>query len=78
QATTQGQSSTQGQTTTQGQNPTQGQTTTQGAPQSAVTNANGGGNCAGDWAQCGGQGFNGPTCCTKGKCLKINEYYSQC
>ncbi|ORX58584.1 hypothetical protein BCR36DRAFT_580185 [Piromyces finnis] len=36
------------------------------------------GNCAGPWAQCGGQGFNGPTCCQQGSCKKINEYYSQC
>ncbi|OUM66099.1 carbohydrate-binding module family 1 protein [Piromyces sp. E2] len=43
------------------------------APQTAI-----GGNCAGLWAQCGGQGFNGPTCCNQGTCKKINDYYSQC
>jgi len=37
-----------------------------------------GGNCAGAWAQCGGQGFNGPKCCSQGTCKVINEYYSQC
>jgi len=30
------------------------------------------------WAQCGGQGFNGPTCCSQGTCQKINDYYSHC
>jgi len=43
----------------------------------AVSNNNGS-NCAGDWAQCGGINFKGPTCCQKGGCLKINEFYSQC
>ena len=36
-------------------------------------------NCASKWAQCGGQGFNGPTCCESGStCRKLNDYYSQC
>jgi hypothetical protein len=36
-------------------------------------------NCASKWAQCGGQGFNGPTCCQSGStCIKLNDYYSQC
>ncbi|OUM59064.1 carbohydrate-binding module family 1 protein [Piromyces sp. E2] len=36
-------------------------------------------NCANKWAQCGGQNFNGPTCCQSGStCRKLNEYYSQC
>ena len=36
-------------------------------------------NCAAKWAQCGGQGFNGPTCCQSGStCREINQYYSQC
>ncbi|ORX77422.1 hypothetical protein BCR32DRAFT_328934 [Anaeromyces robustus] len=35
--------------------------------------------CARKWEQCGGQGFNGPTCCESGSsCQRINEYYSQC
>jgi len=35
--------------------------------------------CANKWAQCGGVGFNGPTCCQSGStCRKLNEYYSQC
>ena len=36
-------------------------------------------NCADKWAQCGGIGFNGPTCCKSGStCQQINQYYSQC
>jgi xyloglucan-specific endo-beta-1,4-glucanase len=38
----------------------------------------GGGNCAAQWAQCGGQGWTGPTCCTAGKCTVSNQWYSQC
>ncbi len=57
----------------QGQNPAQGQN--QASPQSNSTPNS---NCAGEWAQCGGQGFNGPTCCSKGTCVEINQYYSQC
>jgi len=35
--------------------------------------------CASKWAQCGGTGFKGPTCCQSGTtCRKLNEYYSQC
>ena len=35
--------------------------------------------CAGKWAQCGGVGFNGPTCCESGlTCKEISQYYSQC
>jgi len=41
-------------------------------------NNNGGGNCAPPWAQCGGNGFNGPTCCREGRCVKMNDWYSQC
>jgi len=36
-------------------------------------------NCAKKWAQCGGVGFNGPTCCESGSvCKELNNYYSQC
>ena len=35
-------------------------------------------NCAARWAQCGGQGFNGPKCCSQGNCKAVNQYYSQC
>jgi len=35
--------------------------------------------CAGKWAQCGGVGFNGPTCCEPGtSCHVLSEHYSQC
>jgi len=35
--------------------------------------------CAEKWAQCGGVGFSGPTCCKSGStCHEINKYYSQC
>jgi hypothetical protein len=50
-----------------------------GQPQNAAAAGNGGGaNCAGQWAQCGGAGYNGPTCCSQGTCKQINQYYSQC
>ncbi|OUM58344.1 carbohydrate-binding module family 1 protein [Piromyces sp. E2] len=35
--------------------------------------------CAPKWAQCGGQDYNGPTCCQSGStCHEYNKYYSQC
>ncbi|KAM5356857.1 hypothetical protein ACJ41O_003503 [Fusarium nematophilum] len=30
------------------------------------------------YGQCGGQGYTGPTACAKGKCVKANDWYSQC
>ncbi|KAK6855100.1 exoglucanase type C [Apiospora arundinis] len=36
------------------------------------------GNCASLYAQCGGNGYTGPTCCSSGTCKKSNDYYSQC
>jgi len=39
----------------------------------------GGSNCAAKWGQCGGQGYNGPTCCQSGSsCQFVNNWYSQC
>ncbi|KAK4657550.1 hypothetical protein QC762_213730 [Podospora pseudocomata] len=39
----------------------------------------GGSNCAARWGQCGGQGWNGPTCCESGTtCRSSNQWYSQC
>jgi len=36
-------------------------------------------NCASKYAQCGGVGFNGPTCCQSGStCHEVNKYYTQC
>ena len=34
--------------------------------------------CAAKYAQCGGIGYNGPTCCQSGTCQKLSDYYSQC
>jgi hypothetical protein len=35
--------------------------------------------CAGAWDQCGGDGYQGPTCCPDGfKCITFSNYYSQC
>lgn len=35
--------------------------------------------CAQQWAQCGGNGWSGATCCASGNtCVKQNDYYSQC
>jgi len=37
------------------------------------------GSCAKKWEQCGGVGFNGPTCCESGStCHEYGKYYSQC
>ncbi|KAM0322252.1 hypothetical protein ACHAQA_009540 [Verticillium albo-atrum] len=37
-----------------------------------------GATCAAAWAQCGGQGWTGPTCCSKGTCKVSSQWYSQC
>lgn len=34
--------------------------------------------CAAKYAQCGGQGFTGPTCCSGSTCVVSNQWYSQC
>lgn len=35
--------------------------------------------CSARWGQCGGQGYAGTTCCQTGaKCVKVNQWYSQC
>ncbi|ROT43659.1 1,4-beta cellobiohydrolase [Sodiomyces alkalinus F11] len=36
------------------------------------------GSCSAMWGQCGGQGWNGPTCCSQGTCSEQNPWYSQC
>ncbi|EAQ85366.1 hypothetical protein CHGG_09380 [Chaetomium globosum CBS 148.51] len=41
-------------------------------------NTNPGTACAPMWAQCGGSGYSGPTCCSAGTCKVSNEWYSQC
>ncbi|KAJ3044823.1 hypothetical protein HDV00_000700 [Rhizophlyctis rosea] len=55
---------------------TGGQTTTRA---STTNGGSSGGSCAAKYAQCGGQGFTGPTCCQSGStCKSSNQYYSQC
>ncbi|OBT70253.1 hypothetical protein VE03_00028 [Pseudogymnoascus sp. 23342-1-I1] len=53
-----------------------------GASVSASTCPSGGtGSGAANWAQCGGQGFAGPTCCVGAPewlCFYANLYHSQC
>ncbi|KAM0286399.1 hypothetical protein ACHAQH_000825 [Verticillium albo-atrum] len=36
------------------------------------------GSCAALYGQCGGQGWNGATCCSSGSCKAANQWYSQC
>jgi cellulase len=53
-------------------------TTLAKAPKPAATSASNG-KVAQKYAQCGGQGFSGPTACASGsKCVVQNPYYSQC
>jgi len=35
-------------------------------------------NCVPLYGQCGGQNYNGATCCKEGKCTVMNPWYSQC
>ncbi|KAG8907363.1 hypothetical protein FRC01_007715 [Tulasnella sp. 417] len=54
-------------------------TTTGGNPPQTTTQGSGGGSCAAKYGQCGGQGYNGPTCCQSGStCKYSNQWYSQC
>ncbi|KAK3987470.1 hypothetical protein QBC44DRAFT_400110, partial [Cladorrhinum sp. PSN332] len=55
-------------------------TTSVVTPQPTTNPGNGGGgNCAAKWGQCGGQGWNGATCCQSGStCRSQNQWYSQC
>ncbi|PVH71378.1 carbohydrate-binding module family 1 protein [Cadophora sp. DSE1049] len=66
--------------------PTNPNTTTQ-APTSTVSHTtmtttqatqSSGGSCSNLYGQCGGIGYNGPTCCSSGTCKFSNDYYSQC
>jgi len=34
--------------------------------------------CSSIWNQCGGKGYTGPTCCSEGSCVEVNEFFSQC
>jgi hypothetical protein len=49
---------------------------TQSAPSSTSTAPSP--SCASLWGQCGGQGWNGPLCCSQGTCKFSNTWYSQC
>ncbi|UKZ55831.1 hypothetical protein TrVGV298_009655 [Trichoderma virens] len=51
-----------------------GPTTTTSAAGSGPT----GGGCSALYGQCGGIGWQGPTCCSSGTCKVGNAYYSQC
>lgn len=48
----------------------------------AATPTSGSGGASGDsvplYGRCGGQGYTGPTQCAAGKCVKMNDWYSQC
>ncbi|GKT43546.1 putative endo-beta-1,4-glucanase D [Colletotrichum spaethianum] len=37
-----------------------------------------GSKCSSFYGQCGGKGFTGSTCCSRGSCKVVNEWYSQC
>ncbi len=44
-----------------------------------TSNINDDSKCAGKYAQCGGEGFTGTTCCKSGlTCHRISRYFSQC
>ena len=58
--------------TTQGNPPV---SSTSSAPPTSSTASPG---CSMMWEQCGGNGWNGPTCCSAGTCKFSNEWYSQC
>ncbi|KAL2127714.1 hypothetical protein VTI74DRAFT_10286 [Chaetomium olivicolor] len=54
-------------------------TSTSTSSAAATTSASTGGPKAGHWSQCGGNGYTGPTECeAPWKCVKQNDWYSQC
>jgi len=57
-------------------------TTTTTTTASTTTTTGGsttGGKCVAAWKKCGGQNYNGPTCCEAGFVCKVqNKWYSQC
>nr|ADZ99359.1 endo-1,4-beta-xylanase A [Phialophora sp. CGMCC 3328] len=60
-----------------------GSSTTSGAPPTQPTTPStgggGGSSCGATYSQCGGQGWNGATCCQSGStCQASNNWYSQC
>ncbi|KAK8054778.1 Alpha-L-arabinofuranosidase axhA-1 [Apiospora rasikravindrae] len=58
--------------------PAPGATTTAGGSNPPSNTGSPGGSCASLYAQCGGNGYSGPSCCSQGKCTVANEWYSQC
>jgi endo-1,4-beta-xylanase len=49
------------------------------AAHTTTTGGGSSGSCAAHWAQCGGEGYSGPTCCVSGTtCQYSNAWYSQC
>ncbi|PTB37969.1 uncharacterized protein TrAFT101_011923 [Trichoderma asperellum] len=49
-----------------------------GTPTSSAPSSGPTGSCSALYGQCGGIGWNGPTCCSSGTCKVGNSYYSQC
>lgn len=43
-----------------------------------AASSTGTGTCSALYGQCGGIGWQGPTCCASGTCKAANDYYSQC
>jgi endo-1,4-beta-xylanase len=54
-----------------------GTTTSVSTPVTTPTSSPGG-TCASLYAQCGGTGYTGSTCCASGSCKYSNAWYSQC
>ena len=65
-------------TTTAGGGGGGGATTTTRAPAPTTTANIPEPNCQALYAQCGGSGWTGATCCSQGTCKVSNEWYSQC
>ena len=53
-------------------------TATSSAPATTSTTPATGSDCASMYAQCGGEGWTGATCCSSGTCQVTSSYYSQC
>jgi endo-1,4-beta-xylanase len=56
---------------------TQGQPPASSQPTSQPTNGPSP-SCSALWGQCGGEGWQGPKCCSSGTCKASNQWYSQC
>lgn len=53
-------------------------TSSAGGSQPTGGNGGGGSGTVPLYAQCGGNGYTGPTACAQGTCKAQNEWYSQC